>query len=239
MQERTMRRVERAAARRSSAIVTLTSAAVPELARRHGEPVGEKSRVVTTCVDLNRFSLSPMPSGSVRFLLSGSFNPLYDVETMLGLTTAFKQRASCELTMLRPGAGPSDDVVRAHGGTVASSSYNEMPTAIARHHVGLSVCTVDHPAALIAAMPTKIGEFLACGRPVVVSPGLGDADRLLPVAGAGVVVTRDPASWSDACDRLLDLVADPDTPARCRALAESHFSLDRGVEQLLELYRAL
>jgi glycosyltransferase involved in cell wall biosynthesis len=86
-------------------------------------------------------------------------------------------------------------------------------------------------------MPTKIGEFLATGRPVVVSPGIGDMDSLLGRFSCGVVLDSSSVTGLDrATDELLQLLDDDGTAGRCRALAEEHFSLDRAVDILLEAY---
>lgn len=89
-----------------------------------------------------------------------------------------------------------------------------------------------------SATPTKIGEFLACGRPVVVNDRLGDLDVLLPKYDAGVIVSNSSDLELDrVADEIERLVTDPGTPTRCRALAEDHFDLDAGVQKLLEAYR--
>ena len=238
--ERVLRSIERGAARRATAITTLTQAAIHELGRRHGNRVADKACVVTTCVDLDRFGSSPFPDGPPALLLSGSYNALYDLGTMLRLAAALRRRGPIELTLLRPAPTPWDAAVEAAGGRIGSSTFADMPGHVAAAHAGLSVCHTDDPQALVAAMPTKIGELLASGRPVVVNAGLGDCDRLLPGAGAGVVLrgTGDPDVERGA-DELLDLLADPGTPARCRALAEAHFSLDIAVATLEDIYRRI
>jgi glycosyltransferase involved in cell wall biosynthesis len=85
-------------------------------------------------------------------------------------------------------------------------------------------------------MPTKIGEFLACGRPVVVNKGLGDMDQFIEEFDAGIVVNGDPDNLIENASKLVELISDPDTPNRCRQLAEKYFSMDVGAEKYLNLY---
>jgi glycosyltransferase involved in cell wall biosynthesis len=85
-------------------------------------------------------------------------------------------------------------------------------------------------------MPTKIGEFLACGRPVVVNRGLGDMDEFIAESKVGVALSGDPGNARHAAGELIELISDPETPFRCRATAEKYFSMDNGVEKYLELY---
>ena len=87
-------------------------------------------------------------------------------------------------------------------------------------------------------MPTKIGEFLASGRPVVVNPGLLDAAEMVSSHDCGVVFG---SSVSGRIEEVVDLLerqlGDPHTPDRCRTLAEAHFDLGRGLDQLVETYQ--
>ena len=168
--ERALRAVEHQAARRATAITTLTRAAIGDLAQRHGAAVAAKAHVVTTCVDLDRFPASALPERPISLLLSGSYNALYDLPTMLRLVTALRRQRPAEVTLLRPEPTPWDAEVLAAGGHLASSSFADMPGHVAAHHAGLSVCRTANRRALVAAMPTKIGELLAAGRPMSSTP---------------------------------------------------------------------
>jgi hypothetical protein len=237
-EDRVLRRIEGAAARQSAGIVTLTAAVLPVLAARHGDTLSAKAAVIPTCVDLHRFVEAPMPSGEpVRLLLAGTLNAYYDVPAMLALVAEGMRRRRAALDVLSPSSTQWDAALAEAGGITDVATPAEMPERIRSSHAGLSVCRTDAGVSLTAAMPTKIAEFLASGRPVVVNPGLGDADHLVEDAGAGVVL-RDlsPHGLATAWDRIEELVADPETPSRCRRLAEAHFDLDKAVDRLLQLY---
>jgi glycosyltransferase involved in cell wall biosynthesis len=91
----------------------------------------------------------------------------------------------------------------------------------------------------VASCPTKLGEYLASGLPVASTAGVGDVDRILgPDVG---VLVRDfgRESLHAAAKRLVALASHSQTAGRCRDVATRYFSLDRGVERLLGLYRAL
>lgn len=240
VEDRILRRVERGAARSSSAIITLAGAAVDVLDERHGGAVRDKSTVITTCVDLDKFAFAAAPpTPPVRFLLSGTLNAYYDVPTMLRLFEAFRSRQSATLSVLTPEAGPWVDELRRAGASIGRAAPGEMAGHLVGHHVGLSVCRMDAGVSLRAAMPTKIGEFLATGRPVVVNRGLGDLDALIAEFRCGVVVDSSrPDAIESAAIELVELLVDPDLPGRCRQLAEAHFDLQRGVDRLVAVYEA-
>ena len=235
-----LQRVERAAARRSGAVVTLTEAVVPVLERRHGVRLHDRTEVIPTCVDLDRFVMAPLPDGPPRLLLAGTLNTYYDVPLMARFAAVARRLGGARLDVLSPGASPWDPVLLEAGAERGVAGPHEMPVRVAASSVGLSVCRTDAGVSLTAAMPTKIAEFLAVGRPVVVNPGLGDADALVRSARVGVVLDDvSEAGLERAWHEVASLLSDRDTAARCRRLAESHFSLTRGVDRLLSSYSRL
>lgn len=240
-EERTMRVVERHAARRSGAIVTLTDAAIPVLQERHGPAVAAKATVISTCVDLGRFPEAPMPDGDrLRILLSGSFNTLYDLPTSLRLVERLRARRAVELAVLTPDPIGPDHPLRAVNATVGSVPFSRMPEEVRRHHVGLCICRPPVGVELLGAAPTKVAEFLASGRTVVVNAGLGDMGRLVTAHDCGVALADDSDDELERAASEVDrLVTDPGVAARCRALAEERFDLDRAVDTLIGVYRTV
>jgi hypothetical protein len=240
-EERVLRAVERAAARRSSAVVTLTKAVLPVLDARHGGVVSRKATVVPTCVDLDRFAPAVMPPNrTIELLLAGTINAYYDVPTMVRFVRAGQRRGRAVLRVLSPSATAWDDVLANVSAHRTSAVHSEVSGHLVRSHVGLSVCRADAGISLAAVMPTKVAEFLAVGRPVVVNAGLGDADRLVEAARAGIVLRDLSDRGLDAAwDALMALIHDPATPGRCRALAEQHFDVKQGVDRLLDVYAAI
>jgi glycosyltransferase involved in cell wall biosynthesis len=240
-EHRVLARVERAAARGSDAIITLTAAVVPVLATRHGDAIPAKTTVITTCVDTKRFLAAPPPPEPARLLLAGTINRFYDVPAMLSLVDAMRRRRPTELALLTPPTTAWDDALAAAAPVrLQAVPHDAMPELLATAHAGLSVCRDDAGISLTGSMPTKIAEFLAVGRPVVVNRALGDASALVREHRVGVVVeasTRD--GIERAADELTELLEDRDAPRRCRALALEHFDLDRAADRLVEIYRRI
>jgi len=238
-QARLFRRIEQEAARRSTRILGLTASAISELERRYGGSVSDRAAVVTTCVDRRRFTAIPPPeTGPVRLLLAGTLNRYYDVPLMIKFVRAMERRTAVELVVAAPGETSWDEELAQVGATFSRVEPAEMPGLVASCHAGLSVCRDDAGVSLLAAMPTKIGEFLAVGRPVVVNAGLVDAAEMVreravgTVLGAGVDV-------DEAAEHLLGLLGDEGTGDRASRLAADHFDLDDGVDALVKVYQDL
>ena len=239
-EDRVLRGVENRAARDSAAIITLTEAARDHLVARHGAQVAGKIHVIPTCVDLRAFPVGPAAADPVvRLLFSGSMNAFYDLPTMLRFADRLRRRRETVFTVLGPPTS-WEHVLATADVTRRSVSPGEVGREVSASSVGMSVCRFDGGPSLKAAMPTKVAEFLASGRPVVVNAGLGDLGDLLAGSGAGVVL-RDAsdAALDRGVAELLELLADPGTATACRALAEAHFDLDRAVRTLDTIYSSL
>lgn len=228
------RRLERIAAHRSLGMSTLTSAVVPILEDRNIKLPAHRA-VVPTAVDLSRFLLSLYFPQITAALFSGTYNDYYDLDLSARFIGELRKKINIEVHWARPlesnktklGVGESK---------VIPSSQLEMSSLIPNYSFGMSVCRLDAGPSLTAAMPTKIGEFLACGRPVVVNKGLGDMDAFINEFNAGVILDGTSINLVESAEKLISLIADPDTPKRCRALAEKYFSMDSGAEKYIDLY---
>lgn len=78
----------------------------------------------------------------------------------------------------------------------------------------------------ISTSPTKVGEYLAAGLPIVCGAGIGDVDELLREYGIGVVVeTFATPELERAAGELLTLIADTGHADRSRRAARERLSL--------------
>ena len=228
------RSLESIAARKSSAMSTLTSAVVPVLEQRH-KRLPSLRTVVPTAVNLSRFKLNANMPAKIQALFSGTFNDYYDLDLSRLFMQEFGRQISVETHWARP-----IESHRSHIGVGESKVFPSSQTAMAHlipnYSFGVSVCKLNAGPSLTAAMPTKIGEFLACGRPIVVNKGLGDMDRLIKEFDAGVILDGSPDNLLQSASKLANLLLDPETPLRCRALAEKYFSMENGAKKYLDLY---
>ena len=231
------RTFESIAAAASVGMSTLTYAVVPILEERHRK-LPTKRTVVPTAVDLNHFKLVEIFPSSYMALFSGTYNDYYDLPLSAAFMKEFKTKVGVDIHWARP---PESSKPRINVGEdkIFPSVQLEMASLIPNYSFGVSICKLDAGPSLTAAMPTKIAEFLACGRPVVVNRGLGDMDQFIEEFDAGVILDGSLVNLKESVNRMLNLLADPLTPIRCRALAEKYFDMDRGAAKYLTLYNEL
>lgn len=123
--------------------------------------------------------------------------------------------------------------------TIINASHDEMPSYLSLADVGL-IFRQDSPTA-IAASPTKMGEYLACGLPIVSLSKIGDTKDLLESHKIGAIIkSYETKEYTEAIHRIRHLFKEEkELRERCRYAAELHFDLDCGVKSYSEIYRSL
>ena len=192
------------------------------------------TEVIPTCVQTTKFLPSPMPKGQVTCLLSGTFNNYYDINRMKQVLDEIRKSIDLRVIWARAGESPTERLGVGED-LIISASHSEMPKLVQDSHFGIAICKQDNLDSLSAAVPTKIGEFLASGRPVIVSNGIGDLDQMLTGTRTGVVINHSDSLQTTA-SQIGTLINDPNTPERCRELAMQHFDMEKSVDRYLEIY---
>ena len=218
------------------AVSTLTKAVVPVLEDRH-KNLPTLRTVVPTAVDLDKFKFSPTMRPRLKGLYSGTYNNYYDLELSHKFVEVLKRLVPCEVHWAKPKESQAS-ALNAGETSSFTVSQPEMANLMADYSFGLSICKENAGPSLKAAMPTKIAEFLAIGRPVVVNPGLGDCDEILSSYRVGVILARGDNLERKAIE-LIELCEEKNTPARCREVAKKYFSLDSGVTNYLDVYQCM
>lgn len=253
---RLTKRAERALVHAADGFVVLTRKAEELLRQWYPNVLTQKPvEVIPCCVDLDRI---PAPTAIQRessangraLVYTGKLGGWYLTEAM----AAFAAQANASIPGLRwhiwtqSDPAPLKKALARYGlngqVTFAQCTPKELPANLTQAHAGLSF--IKPCLSKRASSPTKLAEYLAAGLPVVSTTGIGDTDAVLrgdfcngrPV---GVLVSElDEGGYRQAVEQLQQLWADPDSPARCRAVAEAQFDLRRvGWTRYRRLYEAL
>jgi hypothetical protein len=227
------RALENIAAKKSTAMSTLTAAVVPILEHRH-KRIPIIREVIPTCVQTSRFLASPMPTGQITCLLSGTFNNYYDINRTKQILDEIRKTVDLRTIWVRAGESPTERLGVGED-LIISATHSEMPELVKESHFGIAICKQDDSDTLAAAVPTKIGEFLASGRPVIVSSGIGDLDWMLSGTATGLVIGES-ESLRSIPQQIIRLIEDPLTPTRCRDLAMRHFDMEKSIDRYIEIY---
>lgn len=239
----------------ADAIVSLTEAARDEMLAR---PLGDRPRqgpqVIPCCVDLNHFqppsneerrearnALAVEPDAALLCYL-GSLGSYYMLHEMLRFFAAMLQHAP-DARFLFITREPEADVRKAASEIglpddsiiVQAADREDVPRLLAAADFGISFIKPTYSKT--ACSPTKLGEMMAVGMPVVVNAGVGDVDRVIAETGAGVIVNRfDGPELHAAASALLATKASPE---QIRAGAQQWFALEEAIERYDVAYRSL
>jgi glycosyltransferase involved in cell wall biosynthesis len=245
---RLLRISERWLLRHAAHIVVLTHTAA---ARLRADPLysesarGKPVTVIPCAVDLERFRPRDDRASVPTVVHSGSLGIAYDLPGMLRLyARARALRPDLRLLFLNRDAHDTIAAARTAAGlddadiVIRSASFDEMPSLVGACHVGI-ICAFEAPSKS-GSSPVKVGEYLACGLPVVSTPNLGDTDTLLARYDAGAIVRVDDDLAVDVAARALVGLLDDELRRRnARRLAETEFALESGVALYREVYRRM
>jgi glycosyltransferase involved in cell wall biosynthesis len=244
--EKTLRRLERACLTDCAAVVSLTEAAVDHLKSVYPQELKDKPiAVIPTCVDLDRFAPVPRPScgpriyGAAGTMLSAWFSldwlgALFRAAARRDPVARFEIITRDDPDAVRTAIGGGEDLQRRLD--VFPLAPAEMPEAVRRHSVSAMFFTDG--LAKLGSSPTRMGEVLGSGIPVIANDAVGDVGRIVREWGVGVLMEDgSDVAAERALDALESLLSDPETGARCRLAAEAIFSLEAGCDAYRALYR--
>lgn len=237
-------------------IVVLTEAARDEMrgweSFRASEP---PTRVIPCSVDLELFrvpdaaarerakaALGLGGTGPVLAYL-GSLGTWYMVDEMADFFAALRRRhAGARFLVVTPDSAGGllrrleSQGIDAGDVVVRSATRDEVPGLLAAADVGLSFIRPSYSK--LASSPTKLGEYLAMGLPVVTNAGVGDVGRVVERVRGGVAVTDfTAATYEGVVDRLPGLLAMD--PQGIRDRASRVYDLRLAVDQYAGMYRSV
>lgn len=230
------RRLERHAYRGAEAIVAPTAGIVRRLEAR-SEAAG-KVRRIPPAVDVARFEAPPLSrQGPLRVLYAGTVGMAQGLET---LVAAARRAGPDAVSLTIAGDGAELDAVRA---AAAGAPNVRVLGAVPADRVPELYANSDVAAVLLrdralfeGALPTKLFEAMAAGRPLVVA-ARGEAADLVSDSGAGVAV---PPEDEDAlAAALLRLKATDETALRDMGARGVACAADFTREAMVDRWRRL
>jgi glycosyltransferase involved in cell wall biosynthesis len=201
---------------------------------------------IPTCVDLELHRRrSPRTRQSLVVGYVGSMSDDYLPDQICRFFLAVRRRhpdARLHLVTksepLRIGGILQEFGVPAGSVVITNVSPDAVPAEIEKFDIALSL--IRPGFAKLASCPTKVGEYLAAGVPVVSNSGIGDLDALISENRIGWILSGfDTHDIDRALDAIAPLIDDPELADRCRSIAEQHFSLPLGVARYAGLYDSL
>jgi glycosyltransferase involved in cell wall biosynthesis len=241
--------LDRAMYARADGLVVLSHRAQAAVeARGEVRPRRPPVVVVPSCVDMERFRLASPRSapalGPVRFVYTGTVGARYELHRAGRFVAVANELRQARLDVLTRADPPFVASLLTQGQLAADRwsceavRPDEMPERLRQYDVGLMFLR-EGPSSF-GCSPTKVGEYWACGLPVLTTRGISDLDDIVADERVGVVLPgHADEDYRQAFRELLALLDDPELPQRCRRAAERHYSLSSSVERLGAFYDAV
>jgi glycosyltransferase involved in cell wall biosynthesis len=250
MAHRVFKFFERQMYTRANGIIALSHRAkdiiknIPQVIRKNTPVI-----VVPSCVDLQRFQPANSPPVATKkglhLIYIGSVGRRYRLDKIGRFVAVARQEMENihlqVLTRLEKSLVAS---MLADGGLPESHwsydcvPHSEIPIYLAQRQAGLFF--LSQGLSEYGCSPTKIGEYWACGLPVITTPNVSDTDEIIRRERVGVIVeAHTDEAYRRAFRELLKLLADPELAQRCRRAAERHYALDPACVQQVQLYKSV
>jgi len=240
----------------ADAIVVLTER-IKKILHEQGRTQATRVKVIPSCVDVQRFRVDPKLaqarrsemglSDRVVLLYAGKFGSWYMAAEMINFFFVARQvfpRLHFLVLTQSDHKLAYREFERCH---LSRETYTVM--TVPPEKVPLYFAVADAAISFIlpsfskqSSSPTKIGEYLAAGLPIVVNTGIGDCDALLKGHGVAVLLSEFTSqAYRSAADSLRTLLSEKEEAReRCCNLADQELSLQKvGVPRYTEVYSFL
>lgn len=236
-------------------IISLTEAGKREMMTWPSFNPDTPLSVIPCCADMDHFSLATtadkekgrlllgLPADKLVVSYLGSIGAWYMLDEMLHLFSLIKQRypgavflfithSSSEqiLSKLATYQLSKEDMI------IMEASRKEVPVYIKASDINISF--IKPVYSKLSSSPTKLGEVLAMGIPVIVNSGVGDVETIVNDTAAGFVLqsfTEEEYTRAvNAIDGMLQLPG-----ASIREKAEKIYSLTKGIEEYRRCYASV
>jgi len=250
---RFFKRKENDLLQQADAIISLTQKAKDIILNWPLGIKAEKISVIPCCADLNHFSNTNIkaeefeiyqqkfPQFKTKFVLSyvGSLGTWYMAKEMLQFFKEFDAlKESCFLIItkdepsiiLKEAVQLGIDVSKL---SIVSANRQQIPYYIKLSQA--SVFFIRPSFSKQASSPTKMGELLSMGIPLVINSGVGDTQAVVEQYKCGVVVNEfNKDAYQSAAKKLLNSLED--FKNQTEPTAQACFSLQEGVKRYQEVY---
>jgi glycosyltransferase involved in cell wall biosynthesis len=238
--------VEQAAVRRADGIVVLT-----ERIRQRLFADRRDAYLIPCCADLDALVAASGRRDDVRadlgltdasvLIYVGKFGGWYMAAEMANFFAVAK-RSIPSLHFLVLTQGEREEIEREltrrgvrSDYTIASAPPEQLGGYLAAADFGISFILPAPSKA--SSSPTKVGEYLGAGLPVVCTSGVGDLDTLITPDVGVLVSEHTEAAYRGAAENTIGLLAREDTRERCLGVARRELSLaDVGIPRYRRLY---
>lgn len=218
------------------------------------DAVAAKIHHITTCCDIQSFATAfhsrsqrELNGQNIRFVYIGSIGPWHSYDRL----TAFIKTAYLHLPgsffklIVNTGQGAMEKFIKDNNFQrdrfeIKFVPHSQVPGELA--DTDIAFFFIPQQYSKIASSPTKMGEMLSAGLPVITGADIGDVDELVITNQIGSIINKfDEKGIADALEQVIALCRNDRLAVmeRCLRTAESYFSLEKGIDKYRMIYESL
>lgn len=251
-----LKRLEKSLLTNADAIISLTRAAIEEMKTWYyvTPQIAEKFYHITTCCDVHRFkkifthrTKQNFGRQNICIVYIGSIGPWHSfkrVREFLKFSYSYLPLSRYRI-LINWGEKEFWDFITEENFndsrfSIAHVPHKDIPSSLRDADFGFFF--IPPVYAEKGASPTKMGEMLACGIPIITGHSVGDVDELVINNSIGYVIKEfNEEEYRKAIDSLIKLLETDreNLMQRCFAVANDYFSLEKGIEKYNFIYKKL
>ncbi|MCB1687606.1 MAG: glycosyltransferase [Halioglobus sp.] len=245
---RFFKRLERVLFTHTDHVVSLTRSGASEIAKLRYLGVPPPVSVIPTCTNLDMFQPHAKVSGdNESFTLgyvgsAGSWYMFGEVARVVKLL--FETCPASRFLVINRGSHSEIHEALLREGVdqarvdIKAVKFADVSNEIAKMDAG--VFFIKPVWSKRASSPTRLGEFLACGKPVLTNGMVGDVEADVNETRTGVVINEwKQETLEQALAQLVGIAREEGIAARCRSAATERFSLQTGIARYAAIYTSL
>jgi len=230
---------------RSDAIVSLTKVGVDRIKEMVNIDKNKvETKVIPTCADLELFSLRNEKPKKLVMAHVGAVESRYEFDKTLHIFKKIQEIMSSELHIINKGEHDyikgilEQNKISLSNVKIFESIYFDMPDHLSK--ISFGAFFPKKGFYLNGYFPTKLGEFLACGKPLVCGKINEDVETIIKENKVGVIIDFEKdISVEDKLRELIDISNSVGIEQKCRNVAENLFSAKKGARDYGSLYKSL
>tara|TARA_Y100001970_G_scaffold250206_1_gene321714 strand:+ start:35486 stop:36667 length:1182 start_codon:yes stop_codon:yes gene_type:complete len=226
----------------SKGIITLTKDAISILIKENPSLEKEKFHVIRTCVDQDAFYYSKKRknTGTLNIAHLGAVDTAYDIEPVVALVKNLSVLREVKIHFLNQDRHqfiedycikyelPPDTF------HIRSIQREEISDYLQKIHLGCFYAKKNF--SIKASMPTKIGEFLSCGVPILCNNVNTDIFELISENSVGLVLDEFNDSINKINEDITELIQRDGIQEDCSLISRKYFNLEEGSNKLNRIY---
>lgn len=214
-------------------------------------------QVIPCCVDLNLFSQknidlqksnslkSELKISETEFIISylGSIGTWYMLDEMLDFFKCLLTNKPNSKFLFITQDDKKDILFKAEEKNIPrekiiilSANRNEVPQLLSLSQA--SIYFIKPLYSKKASSPTKTGEIIALGIPVITNSGIGDSDRIISDSKSGMIINNFDVKEYKRIISKIDILLQLDNKKIIEA-SKKYFSLETGIELYNEVYKRI